>query len=180
MEAIQGSDALKVYVCNIMTQDGETEGYTVSDHIEALFQHSAPGLFDLCLTNSAPIPEEMVRRYAQEGAEPIRCDEDTCRALGVEVLRRPLAAVGSGFVRHDSGHLARELIQIYAQRFTPASVAALLMSMEAVFSAVGGVIILHETLSVREWVGCGIMLLTIFYVQLPHREPVKREPVKAA
>ena len=45
-------------------------------------------------------------------------------------------------------------IQIYAQRFTPASVAALLMSMEAVFSAVGGVIILHETLSVREWVGC--------------------------
>ena len=71
-------------------------------------------------------------------------------------------------------------IQIYAQRFTPASVAALLMSMEAVFSAVGGVIILHEMLSVREWVGCGIMLLTIFYVQLPHREPVKREPVKAA
>ena len=49
-------------------------------------------------------------------------------------------------------------IQIYAQRFTPASVAALLMSMEAVFSAVGGVIILHEMLSVREWVGCGIML----------------------
>ena len=116
VEAIQGSDALKVYVCNIMTQDGETEGYTVSDHIEALFQHSAPGLFDLCLTNSAPIPEEMVRRYAQEGAEPIRCDEDACHALGVEVLRCPLAAVGSGFVRHDSGNLARELIQIYAQR----------------------------------------------------------------
>ena len=116
VEAIQGSDALKVYVCNIMTQDGETEGYTVSDHIEALFQHSAPGLFDLCLTNSAPIPEEMVRRYAQEGAEPIRCDEDACLALGVEVLRCPLAAVGSGFVRHDSGNLARELIQIYAQR----------------------------------------------------------------
>ena len=116
VEAIQGSDALKVYVCNIMTQDGETESYTVSDHIEALFQHSAPGLFDLCLTNSAPIPEEMVRRYAQEGAEPIRCDEDACHALGVEVLRCPLAAVGSGFVRHDSGNLARELIQIYAQR----------------------------------------------------------------
>ena len=116
VEAIQGSDALKVYVCNIMTQDGETEGYTVSDHIEALFQHSAPGLFDLCLTNSAPIPEEMARRYAQEGAEPIRCDENACHALGVEVLRCPLAAVGSGFVRHDSGNLARELIQIYAQR----------------------------------------------------------------
>ncbi|MFR6086829.1 MAG: hypothetical protein ACLUIX_06040 [Oscillospiraceae bacterium] len=53
------------------------------------------------------------------------------------------------------------------------------MSMEAVFSAVGGVIILHETLSVREWVGCGISADHL-YVQLPHREPVKREPVKAA
>ena len=56
-----------------------------------------------------------------------------------------------------------------------ASLISILIGM-----AVGGVIILHETLSVREWVGCGIMLLTIFYVQLPHREPVKREPVKAA
>ena len=115
-EAIRASDALKVYVCNIMTQDGETEGYTVSDHIEALFQHSAPGLFDLCLTNSAPIPKGVAERYAREGAALIPCDEDACRLLGVEVLRRPLAAVGSGFVRHDSGHLARELIQIYAQR----------------------------------------------------------------
>ena len=58
-------------------------------------------------------------------------------------------------------------VQIYAQRFTPASVAALLMSMEAVFSAIGGVILLHESLSVREWLGCGIMLLTIFYIQIP-------------
>ncbi len=49
------------------------------------------------------------------------------------------------------------------------------MSMEAVFSAVGGVIILHETLSVREWVGCGIMLLTLL---CPTGEPVKREPVR--
>ena len=57
MEAIQSSDALKVYVCNVMTQEGETEGYTVSDHIAALFKHSVPGLFDLCLTNSSPIPK---------------------------------------------------------------------------------------------------------------------------
>ena len=52
VEAIQQSDALKVYVANVMTQEGETEGYTASDHIAAIFQHSSPGLFDLCLTNS--------------------------------------------------------------------------------------------------------------------------------
>ena len=57
VESIQRSRALKVYVANVMTQEGETEGYTASDHIQAIFQHSAPGLFDLCLANSSPIPK---------------------------------------------------------------------------------------------------------------------------
>ncbi len=56
VEAIQQAEGMKVYVCNVMTEDGETEGYTVSDHIRALFRHSAEGLFGLCLTNSASIP----------------------------------------------------------------------------------------------------------------------------
>ena len=59
VEAIQASRALKVYVANVMTQEGETEGYTASDHIAAIFQHSVPGLFDLCLTNSSPIPRDV-------------------------------------------------------------------------------------------------------------------------
>ena len=55
VEAIQASDALKVYVCNVMTQEGETEGYTASDHIAALFHHSAPGLFELCLDRKSVV-----------------------------------------------------------------------------------------------------------------------------
>lgn len=115
-EAVRRSDALKVYVCNVMTEDGETEGYTVSDHIAALFQHGAPGLFELCLTNSAPIPRDVAARYALEGAEPIVCDTDKCAALGVETIRRPVAAVENGFVRHNPAHLARELILLHAER----------------------------------------------------------------
>ena len=116
VEAIQASDALKVYVCNVMTQEGETEGYTVSDHIAALFAHSAPGLFDLCLTNSSPIPGAVAARYAEEGAERIRCDRAACEALGVEVVERPVATVEGGFVRHDPQALARELILLHAER----------------------------------------------------------------
>ncbi len=116
VEAIQEADAMKVYVCNVMTQEGETEGYTVSDHIRALFQHGAPGLFDICLTNSSPIPKGVAERYAQEGAEPIRCDLEECGKLGVEVILRPIATVRDGFVRHDPGHLARELILLHAAR----------------------------------------------------------------
>lgn len=116
VEAIQQSDALKVYVANVMTQEGETEGYTASDHIAAIFQHSAPGLFDLCLTNSWPIPEDVAARYAQEGAEPLRYDAGRCAALGVELVSRPIATVENGYVRHQSENLARELIQLHAER----------------------------------------------------------------
>ena len=116
VEAIRQSDALKVYVANVMTQEGETEGYTASDHIAAIFQHSAPGLFDLCLTNSQPIPADVAARYAQEGAEPLRYDAGRCAALWVELVSRPIATVENGYVRHQSENLARELIQLHAER----------------------------------------------------------------
>lgn len=116
VDAIQESDGLKVYVCNVMTQEGETEGYTAADHIAALFKHSAPGLFDLCVTNSSPIPKGVAARYAAEGAELIRCDKERCTELGVEIINRPIATVENSFVRHHPGHLARELILLHAER----------------------------------------------------------------
>ena len=116
VDAIQESDGLKVYISNVMTQEGETEGYTVSDHISAIFQHSVDGLFDLCLTNSSPIPKGVAARYAEEGAELLRCDAENCAALGVEVVNRPISTVENGYVRHHSGHLARELILLHAER----------------------------------------------------------------
>lgn len=116
VEAIQESKALKVYVCNVMTQEGETEGYSVSDHISALFHHSAPGLFRLCLCNSAPIPRDVAERYALEGAEQLFVDEAACTALGVETVCRPIVTVDNGYVRHHAEHLARELLHLHAER----------------------------------------------------------------
>lgn len=115
-EAIQTSDALKVYVCNVMTQEGETEGYSAADHIAAIFNHSAPGLFNLCMANSAPIPGEVAARYAEEGAEQIVCDLDRCARLGVEMVLRPVAMVESGFVRHQPDDLAHELMRLQEER----------------------------------------------------------------
>lgn len=116
VETIQESNALKVYVANVMTQEGETEGYTVSDHIAALFHHSAPELLSLCLCNSSPIPRGIAARYAEEGAEPLRGDVEACAALHVEVVSRPIAMVDGGYVRHHSTNLARELILLHAER----------------------------------------------------------------
>ena len=115
-EAVRRSDALKVYACNIMTEAGETEGYTVSDHIRALFRHSYPGLFNLCLTNNGTIPQSVLQRYHQEGSEAIFCDKAACESLGVEIITRPVATVENGYVRHNPGHLARELMALHAER----------------------------------------------------------------
>lgn len=115
--AIRASDALKVYVCNVMTQEGETEGYTAADHIQALFDHSAPGLFDLCFVSDTPIPTDAAARYAAEGAEPIQVDLERCAALGVEIVRGDATFIEEGgYVRHDPHRLAEALVQIHAQR----------------------------------------------------------------
>ena len=116
VDAISQSDALKVYICNVMTQEGETEGYTVADHCRAIFQHSVPGLFDICITNSSPIPKGIVARYAQEGAEPIVIDREECEKLGVEIISRRVSTVENTYVRHNPGHLARELILLHSER----------------------------------------------------------------
>lgn len=110
------SEALKVYACNVMTEEGETEGYTVSDHIRALLDHTSAKLLDVCLVNKAPIPQGIVRHYAEKGMGSPLCDQDTCERLGVEVIARPLATVENGLVRHNPGHLARELMELHMHR----------------------------------------------------------------
>ena len=115
-EAIAQSDALKIYVCNIMTQDGETEGYTAGDHLEALMNHGAPGLVDLCLANSAPVQAGLVERYRAEDAVPLAVDRERVAAMGLELVERPVASEGGNFARHDPDKLAAAVLEIYRQR----------------------------------------------------------------
>lgn len=116
VKAIQRSKAMKIYVCNVMTEDGETEQYSVADHISAIFQHSAPGLFSLCLVNSTRVPPKVAARYALEGAGPLNLDAERCRELGVEIVRRPVATVKEGKFLHHFEHLAREILLLYSER----------------------------------------------------------------
>jgi uncharacterized cofD-like protein len=117
-EAVLQSSAVKIYVLNVMTQDGETEGYRASDHIRALFDHTAPGLFDYCLVNSLPIPESALARYRSEGAEPTEVDEREVLRCGVQIARAPVASWKGGLVRHDSDALASAVIALYREKTT--------------------------------------------------------------
>ncbi len=117
VDAVADSKAMRVYVCNIMTQEGETEGYTVSDHVRALLEHGKPGMLDLCLANSAPIPSYLVEKYRPENAVPIQVDRAATEALGVELVTRPIANTAAmDFARHDPLRLSKELLDLLYSR----------------------------------------------------------------
>ena len=114
--AVCASKALKIYICNIMTQDGETEGMTASDHVAALLRHSGPGLVDVCLCNSAPVRPGLVERYREEDAAPIVVDRAAIEALGGEVVTRPLASETLNYARHSFARLAKAVMELYEER----------------------------------------------------------------
>ena len=112
-DAIRASDAVKIYVMNLMTQSGETERYTGADHVQALFEHGGQGLFDHCLVNVLPIPPELLPSYAKEGAAPIDVDVRSLLRLGVRAEFAPIAAWKSGLVRHDPDALSAAIMELY-------------------------------------------------------------------
>ena len=114
--AIRESHALKIYVCNIMTEDGETEGMTAEDHLSALLEHSGPGLVDICLCNSDPIGGELLARYSAEDAEPMRVDARAVELLGAEVVLKPLMDMECGYARHSGMKVAQAALELYEQR----------------------------------------------------------------
>ena len=115
VEEICRARALKLYVCNIMTQDGETEGYTAADHVCALLEHGAPGLVDVCLANSEEVRQGLVERYQREDAAPLLVDRERFEQMGLELVERPIASHTSNYARHSQTRLAQAIMEIYGQ-----------------------------------------------------------------
>lgn len=115
VDALKKARAPKIYVLNIMTQDGETEGYTAFDHLDALLQHSAPDVIDACVYNTAPVPDTIQARYKTEDAEPVIMDMERFREAGVNMYGYPLIANGSKFARHDPLLLAQAIAHVFGE-----------------------------------------------------------------
>lgn len=113
VDAVRASRARKVYICNVMTQDGETENYTATDHVKALFDHSYKGLFDTCIANSAEISRELIKKYAAEGAEPMPINEADFHEMGIKLILKPLISENTPLARHDPARLAEVIMDVY-------------------------------------------------------------------
>jgi uncharacterized cofD-like protein len=104
--------ATRLYVCNVMTQPGETDGYTASDHVRALQRLVAADIVTHALVNTQPPRQRaLLARYEAEGAHPVPADVDAVRQLGVIPISAPLISE-EDVVRHDPEALARALLRI--------------------------------------------------------------------
>lgn len=115
-QAISRARAVKVYVCNVMTQPGETENYTVGDHIEALNKHAGCPIIDYCLVNNGPIPPDMLKKYREDGAGPVELDAARVRRMGVKVIERDLVGAHKNYVRHDPDKLACAILETFKDK----------------------------------------------------------------
>ena len=99
-----------MYVCNVMTQPGETDGMTAADHVEALLANAGERVFDYVIVNDEP-PSRLLAAYAQEGQDPVEPDVDRITALGLEAVRAPVIGE-TETVRHDPDKLATVVLGI--------------------------------------------------------------------
>jgi len=107
---IADSEALKVYVCNMMTQPGETDGYSVSDHIKALVKHSHAHILDYCLVNNGEVPPEILRRYSKDKSLLVTDDRKKAQELGYRVVEEDFSMIVDGVIRHDPEKLAKIIL----------------------------------------------------------------------
>ena len=110
-DALRATKAKRFYIPNIMTQPGETDGYAVSDHIKALFDHAGGGIVDYVVVNKGKIDNELEERYKGDGAVLVKIDDKKIRKLNVNLIEGDFVRVRKGLIRHDAEKLASILIE---------------------------------------------------------------------
>ena len=112
-QTIKESEAIKVYVSNIMTDKGQTDGYTLSEHIKAIFDHSAGKIFDYVIADTGEIVPEYLRAYHKDGEDLVEIDEDEVKKLGIKLIQKDVSTIyGNGRIRHDGDAIATHLMEI--------------------------------------------------------------------
>ncbi len=114
-EVLLHARGTRVYIANLMTQPGETDGYTVADHVRAIYAHTRRGLFDWVVVNRKPIPPKVLRRYRRKGAEPVPIAAKDLRKMGLGCVSANLLQHGD-IVRHDQNRLTQVILDQFVKR----------------------------------------------------------------
>ena len=117
-ESLNRTKALKIYVSNVMTQPGETDNYTVYEHVDALLRHWLDASIDYVVANTGGISDVIGKKYGTEGAEVIKLtqeDKEKLRAKGIKLITEDLIDIKEDYVRHDAVKLSRIIINLVLQ-----------------------------------------------------------------
>lgn len=108
--AIKESTGLKVYISNIMTEPGQTDEYSVSDHLNAIIEHCGKGIVDYCIYDTGEIVPEFIKRYNLKGQDLVAPDINKVR--GITYLQRNLSMISNECIRHDPELVAKSIIEL--------------------------------------------------------------------
>jgi uncharacterized cofD-like protein len=115
VQAIKRSRATCVYIANLMTQPGETQHYSVADHVRAIYDHAGKDIFDFVIINRSRVPLGLLRRYRAQSAEPVDPSFDELDLMRLRYVTGDLLH-HRGVVRHDQSRLTRLLLEQFVKR----------------------------------------------------------------
>lgn len=116
VENIKKSDAIKIYICNIMTQPGETDDFSVSDHIKVLQKYGGKNIVDYVIANRGDIPKDVKEKYLEDNSELVKLDRKELKSLGVEAIEATLAKTDKAYVKHDTEYLSEVLVDTIMEK----------------------------------------------------------------
>ena len=109
-KAIKESTAIKVYISNIMTEPGQTDDYSIADHINAIIEHCGTGIIDYCIYDTGEIIPEYIKKYNREGQDIV--EQDINKIKGIKFLQRNLSIIKGSLIRHDPSLVAASIIEL--------------------------------------------------------------------
>lgn len=115
VDEIDKSESIKIYISNVMTQPGETDDYSVLDHVKAINKHSKEGIIDYVIANIERIPEDTLNIYIKDGARPVIIteeEENILADMNIKVIKNNLIDIKKNYIRHDAISLSEIIVDL--------------------------------------------------------------------
>ena len=114
-KAIKENKGFKIYISNIMTEPGQTDNYSLSDHIKAIHEHTGKGIMDYCIYDTGEVIPEFIRRYNKEGKDIVEQDTKNVKDEGVKLIQRNLSYIDGEHIRHNPDAIASSIIELVCE-----------------------------------------------------------------
>ena len=111
-KAIREAKGFKVYVSNIMTEYGQTDNYSLYDHIKAIIDHAGKGIVDYCIYDTGEIVPEYIRQYNKEGSDLVEQDVSKVKEEGIRLIQRNLSTIENDRIRHNPDAIATSIMEL--------------------------------------------------------------------